>query len=168
MDFLYRHEAAEALGAIGEKKSIAELEKYAEHAIREIRETCSLAIDNIKFYNNVDSDELKPSKSFHSVDPAPPLAEKHVNTLKETFLDANQSLFLRYRAMFALRNKQTERSVLALVEGLNDDSALFKHEVCYVLGQMAHPAAVPALTKILRKKDEHAMVRHEAAEALGK
>jgi deoxyhypusine monooxygenase len=36
-----------------------------------------------------------------------------------------------------------------------------------VLGQLSHEASVPALTKVLENCDEHPMVRHEAAEALG-
>ncbi len=46
-------------------------------------------------------------------------------------------------------------------------SALLKHEVAYVLGQMQDPAAVEVLKGVLRAHEENAMVRHEAAEALG-
>lgn len=35
------------------------------------------------------------------------------------------------------------------------------------MGQLQHPGAAPALMKVLENLDEHAMVRHEAAEALG-
>ena len=47
------------------------------------------------------------------------------------------------------------------------DSALFRHEIAYVLGQLADIAAVDALTTSLRNTNEHPMVRHECAEALG-
>jgi deoxyhypusine monooxygenase len=53
----------------------------------------------------------------------------------------------------------------ALVE--DDSSALLRHEVAYVLGQLQHPAAVPALAASLARVAEHRMVRHESAEALG-
>ena len=43
---------------------------------------------------------------------------------------------------------------------------MFRHEIAYVLGQMQHPASVPALVEGLRRVDEP-MVRHECAEALG-
>lgn len=69
--------------------------------------------------------------------------------------------------MFSLRNRGTEEAVLALCEGFNDQNALFRHEIAYVLGQMQHQASVPALTKVLHNEVEHRMVRHEAAEALG-
>ena len=56
----------------------------------------------------------------------------------------------------------------ALSSALEDrSSALFRHEVAYVLGQLAHAAAVPALVRTLRRTEESAMVRHECAEALG-
>lgn len=55
----------------------------------------------------------------------------------------------------------------SLRAGLQCSSALFRHEIAYVLGQMQHPAAVPALCAALQHSDESPMVRHEAAEALG-
>jgi len=69
--------------------------------------------------------------------------------------------------MFALRNLGSTEAVLALSEGFNDPSALFRHEIAYVFGQMQSPASVPALIKTLENMNELSMVRHEAAEALG-
>jgi len=40
-------------------------------------------------------------------------------------------------------------------------------QVAYVLGQLQNKAAASALSDILRNVNEHPMVRHEAAEALG-
>ena len=52
--------------------------------------------------------------------------------------------------------------------GLNcTDSALFRHEIAYVLGQMQHKACIPQLQKQLAEMSEDPMVRHECAEALG-
>jgi len=47
------------------------------------------------------------------------------------------------------------------------DSALFRHEVAYVLGQMQQPAATGELSRCLENAAENPMVRHECAEALG-
>ncbi|VDM28891.1 unnamed protein product [Toxocara canis] len=47
------------------------------------------------------------------------------------------------------------------------DSALFRHEVAYVLGQMQSPLAVSSLRNGLERLDENHMVRHECVEALG-
>ena len=49
-------------------------------------------------------------------------------------------------------------------------SALLKHEVCYVLGQIQDRgvgSARDALKATLEDESEHPMVRHEAAEAIG-
>ena len=70
--------------------------------------------------------------------------------------------------MFRLRDLGTEEAVLALATGLKDPhSALFRHEIAYVFGQLCSPYSVPALIECLRNTNEMAMVRHEAAEALG-
>lgn len=54
-----------------------------------------------------------------------------------------------------------------LPAGLQAGSALFRHEIGYVLGQMQDEACVPQLTAALRSRTESPMVRHECAEALG-
>lgn len=56
---------------------------------------------------------------------------------------------------------------LPVCPGLRCSSALFRHEIAYVLGQMQHPAAVSSLCEALESSTENPMVRHEAAEALG-
>lgn len=76
--------------------------------------------------------------------------------------------------MFSLRNlcsppdlPTAVPAVEALAKGLNDSSALFRHEIAFVFGQLSHPASIPALYRTLSNKSEVGMVRHEAAEALG-
>lgn len=98
----------------------------------------------------------------------------NVPHFRQVLLDSSLSLFERYRAMFALRNTvqqggedAQEPAVQALVDGLSDKSALFRHEICFVFGELCHPACIPAMSRVLRDGSEHEMVRHEAAEALG-
>ena len=76
--------------------------------------------------------------------------------------------------MFALRDlasppdlPTSEQAVLALSAGFTDPSALFRHEIAFVFGQLSHPASIPSLVTVLSDRDEASMVRHEAAEALG-
>lgn len=92
-----------------------------------------------------------------------------VEVLRDRLCDASLSLYERYRAMFSLRNINTEESVLALCKGMDTEksSALFRHEVAYVLGQMQHEASIPTLVAHLRDTEEHEIVRHESAEAMG-
>jgi deoxyhypusine monooxygenase len=58
-------------------------------------------------------------------------------------------------------------AIEALAKGFTDPSALFRHEIAFVFGQLSHPASIPALTAALSDLSEESMVRHEAAEALG-
>ena len=53
------------------------------------------------------------------------------------------------------------------VAGLKCKSALFRHEIAYVLGQIQSDASVTQLRKNLMDAKENPMVRHECAEALG-
>ena len=70
--------------------------------------------------------------------------------------------------MFSLRNINTDQSAGALAAGLRcPGSALFRHEVGYVLGQMSNSSVVKELAAVVRDRSESGMVRHEAAEALG-
>ncbi|EFY98275.1 HEAT repeat protein [Metarhizium robertsii] len=178
-DPMCRHEAAEALGALGKPDNL-ELLKYFRDREGEdvvITETCEIAIDRIEWENSETRKQEKLRQSdFASIDPAPPLpeSEKNVEQLGKQLMDTTQPLFMRYRAMFALRDLASPPdcatavpAVLALAKGFADSSALFRHEIAFVFGQLSHPASIPALTAALSNSEEASMVRHEAAEALG-
>lgn len=118
------------------------------------------------------------NSDFASIDPAPPLAETaetpSIPEFEKTLLDTTLPLFQRYRAMFALRDLASPPdlptavpAVHALARGMYDPSALFRHEIAFVFGQLCHPASVPSLIETLSNTKEESMVRHEAAEALG-
>lgn len=114
---------------------------------------------------------------FTSIDPAPslPLSTNHsIQELQDQLLDRRLPLFDRYRAMFALRDLASPPdlptavpAVNALASGFADPSALFRHEIAFVFGQLSHPASIPSLIATLSDRNEESMVRHEAAEALG-
>ena len=57
--------------------------------------------------------------------------------------------------------------MLALCSAFVTKSALLLHELAYVLGQMQNNVALPTLIERLSDLEEHVMVRHEAAEAMG-
>ncbi|CAD5117428.1 DgyrCDS6198 [Dimorphilus gyrociliatus] len=162
---IVRHEAGEALGALGDDRVMPILEKYSTCSISEIAETCYLAIKRIRWLK--ESKEEVSENPYKSVDPAPPSAEKNIEKLTTTMLNEKEDLFERYRALFALRNIGTTEAVLSLSKGLFVGSPLFRHEIAYVLGQMQHEAAIPSLEESLRDPLENCMVRHESAEALG-
>lgn len=166
---MVRHEAGEALGAIGSPEVLNVLREYSSDPQIEVAETCQLALQRIQWLNEKSSQESKnlSTNPYKSIDPAPPSQTEDTETLKNILLDESRPLFERYRAMFSLRNKGDEDSVLALADGLKCRSALFRHEIAYVLGQMQHEAAIPQLIENLEDLKESAMVRHECAEALG-
>ncbi|KAL2200452.1 armadillo-type protein [Corynascus similis CBS 632.67] len=180
-DAMCRHEAAEALGALGDAASLEVLRRFRDREGEEVvvTETCEIAVERIEWANGEGrkAEKLRAS-DFSSVDPAPPMPqgqkEPTVEELGNTLMDTSLPLFKRYRAMFALRDLASPPdlptavpAVHALAKGLNDSSALFRHEIAFVFGQLAHPASIPALTAALSNTEEASMVRHEAAEALG-
>lgn len=178
-DVIVRHEAAEALGAIGNPACLEILDQYSSDDYpQEVYETCRLAASRIRMLisNNATLSRAADSKKhfvdFGSVDPAPPLQSQtysSVEELRRILCDDSESMFERYRAMFSLRNIGDEQSVLALCNGMivETKSALLRHEIAFVLGQLQHPASITTLKMFLQNKLEHEMVRHEAAEALG-
>jgi deoxyhypusine monooxygenase len=166
LNSMVRHEAGEALGALGDPVCLPILERFKSDPISEIAETCQVSIDLIHWKQK--HPEFKPNEVFLSVDPAPAgKKKKSVVELRTLLLDQNLSIFKRYKALFGLRNINSKESALAICDAFGTGSALFDHELAYVLGQLAHDAAVPALTKVLENQSLHDMVRHEAAEALG-
>ncbi|KAL2814208.1 armadillo-type protein [Aspergillus cavernicola] len=180
-DAMCRHEAAEALGALGYESSLEILRELRdnEDEVDVVRETCDIAVDRIlwEISEGKKGETLKPS-DFTSIDPAPPMPltakEPSIPKLEETLLDTKSPLFQRYRAMFGLRDLASppdlptaKQAVESLAKGLKDPSALFRHEIAFVFGQLCHPASVPSLTEALSDLGEAGMVRHEAAEALG-
>lgn len=159
--------AAEALGAIGSTDALTVLEKFLNDPVIEVAETCQLAIERIKWLQNSKDKERLSENPYNSVDPAPPATETDVPTLKTTLLNENAPLFQRYRAMFSLRNLRTKEAVQALGSALKCGSALFRHEIAFVLGQLQDENGVPYLRESLQDSAENEMVRHECAEALG-
>lgn len=156
----------EALGAIGSAEVVEILEKYSKDPVVEVAETCQIALDRVKWIQKQEA--LKDNNPYASVDPSPPLAQnKTVEELKTILLDEGENLFVRYRAMFSLRNLRTKESVLAISAGLKGKSALFRHEIAFVLGQLQDENSIPFLIENLRDPLENEMVRHECAEALG-
>ncbi|KAM6555362.1 hypothetical protein CsatB_002381 [Cannabis sativa] len=166
---IVRHEAAEAIGAIGLKSNVDLLRKsLVLDPAQEVRETCELALQRIEQLKD-DGEKFTVEKSpFLSVDPAAAATScSSVHQLRDVLLDEEKGMYERYAALFALRNNGGDEAVAAVIDSLGSKSALLRHEVAYVLGQLQNKAASDALSDILKDVNEHPMVRHEAAEALG-
>ena len=117
---IVRHEAAEALAAIADPQVLPLLREYMSDPVQEVANTCEIAVRKLEWQQSEESKEEGPKLSanpYASVDPAPPSLEKDTEVLKANLLDESLSLFDRYRAMFALRNKGDKESILAIAEG---------------------------------------------------
>ncbi|KAF9067131.1 Deoxyhypusine hydroxylase [Rhodocollybia butyracea] len=158
-DPMVRHEAAEAMGAISASDSIPILKEYLSDSDRSVRETCEIAIARIEWER---TEEGLLAGATRPGD----VSQANIDELRSQLLDSKRALFERYRAMFALRNIGSPAAVDALAAGFSDDSALFKHEIAFVFGQLLSPHSVPCLVEVLQNDSESDMVRHEAAEAL--
>ena len=111
-DSMIRHEAAEALGAIGSKESIPILTEFSNHSCLEISQTCQLALDLLK-HNSLNPKKF--NKKYDSTDPAPPLEIKDITKLEQELMDSSKSLFSRYRCMFSLRDIGTDEAVNVII-----------------------------------------------------
>lgn len=159
-DEIVRHEAGEALGNFPFSEKIAQiLEKNIKSNSKPVSETCFIAFNKINLKRNDIS-------VFNSRDPAYPLENVSFEEATKIFL-SNENLYKRYEAMFFLRNLGTKEAIKILGKGMDDESALFKHEIAFICGQMANPLSTDFLIEKMNNENEHGMVRHECAEALG-
>ena len=91
-----------------------------------------------------------------------------IHALKTCILDLLQPIGKRTTAAFYLRTIGTLEAAEIIAEALKlPDSALMRHELAYILGQMQHKELCPVLSSILQDEEDDILVRHESAEALG-
>lgn len=109
-----------------------------------------------------------------SVVPPPTDSKATILALRKTLTCETEPLARRFRALFSLKHLASGEqddvaipAVEAIAAAFASPSALLKHELAYCLGQSKNVAAVPCLQAVLDNRDEDAMCRHEAAEALG-
>lgn len=166
---IVRHEAGEALGALGSLASLPLLRSFLGHEEADLRQTCELAVARIAWMQEEAEHARQEPSKFLSFDPAPPADDsRDTASLAQCLLDEEAPLFERYRALFGLRDRGGSEALAALARALLEaGSALLRHEVAFVLGQMSEPEATAALAQAAAREEESPMVRHEAIEALG-
>ncbi len=113
------------------------------------------------------TDRAPGVSQYGSVDPAPPQPDGTFLEWQTTLMDEDAPMFQRMRTVFSFRNHGSDEACLALCGAFVTSSALLRHELAYVLGQMQNSVALPTLIERLSDPNEHIMVRHEAAEAMG-
>ncbi|KAA0186489.1 Deoxyhypusine hydroxylase [Fasciolopsis buskii] len=188
-----RHEAAEALAALCGAPGVdmdqvqKELLEFADGKVPELADTCQVGLGRIEWLRSsggfLESDIGKEFFPF-TIDPAPPMnlsipGGADVQQMHDIMMDPKQDLFTRYQALFGLRDRilraklqqddgELECCSHFLAKGLQaPGSDLLRHEVAFVLGQLALTETVPHLVECVRDASAHPMVRHEAFEALG-
>ncbi|XP_057965350.1 deoxyhypusine hydroxylase isoform X1 [Malania oleifera] len=130
---IVRHEAAEALGAIGLESNVPLLKNsLAVDPALEVQETCELALRRIEEMKNVDGNgglSIIETSPFLSVDPAAPASCYSVEQLREVLLNEDKGMYERYAALFALRNCGGDDAITAIIDSLAAKSALLRHEM---------------------------------------
>eukprot|EP01069_Polyplicarium_translucidae_P009799 Polyplicarium_translucidae@DN3341_c0_g2_i1.p1 len=185
---MVRHEAAEALAAIGDPSSERIVSRFVSDKSIPVRETCALAVESFRQKRALAKPSELPEVShylysikkgpdsemakFPTVDPiaGESMTKDHdMSGWRSILLDQKADLPKRYAALFSLRNSDHPTAGKILAEALEADasSALFRHEVAFVLGQLQDPTTASALIGVLSATDEHPMSRHECALALG-
>ncbi|KAL8269751.1 hypothetical protein Esti_006314 [Eimeria stiedai] len=150
-DEIVRHEAAEALGAIGYEQASTVLAGYLKDTSVPVQQTCELAIDFLKHKREqLENGKQKDRKSaFNTVDPLEGYEGCTVADVPRMYAvlgDKSARLWQRYRALATLRDLRIPASTAALGRVLREDdtSALLRHEIAYALGQIRFPACVAA------------------------
>nr|CEL76009.1 TPA: PBS lyase HEAT-like repeat domain-containing protein [Toxoplasma gondii VEG] len=91
-------------------------------------------------------DNAYRDRQFNTVDPSEPYPNctpADVPWLSAQLLNDEESLWNRYRAMTTLRNLNSPKAtaMLALVLSRDSSSAILRHEIAFVLGQLRIPSA---------------------------
>uniref|UniRef100_A0A0X3PL55 Deoxyhypusine monooxygenase n=1 Tax=Schistocephalus solidus TaxID=70667 RepID=A0A0X3PL55_SCHSO len=192
---IVRHEAGEALAAIAGRPGadVARirtiLSDFVGSPIVELSETCEIGLGRLDWLalgQPVDSAAaLAESRFPNTVDPAPAFPtvsafSADIAELRSILLNPKEKLFSRYQALFSLRNaslipndSEGSQRMKEIIEALSaaleaPGSALLRHEVAFILGQLSLTKTGNFLLACLESGSaEHPMVRHEAAMALG-
>lgn len=125
-----------------------------------------------------------PTSSLSGMTESPgPIPASTLLALRSLLLNlpGNVPLAERFRKLFTLKNigkfnknpdlmlrtMETPEILISdavvhiIAQGFTDPSALLKHELAYVLGQMGNPGAIKVLEGVLQDEKQDAMVRHE-------
>lgn len=179
------HEAVEALGNVSEESTMQLLERFADEQDSILYETVYLTKRLIEWKLATESGKTEcinlAKLRYTTNDPAPPYNFKRepkyadLTLLQQILLDHEKyDLFERYRALFTLREINTEEAVVAMcqcltVENSRKCSALLKHEVAFVLAQMedVFKPSLPFLLDCVSNDEEAPIVRHEILICIG-
>ncbi|KAJ1605137.1 EZ_heat domain-containing protein [Cryptosporidium canis] len=169
---MVRHEAGEAIAAIGDDSSLEIVESYIGDSSPAVSETCYLAAHSLRLKREKRLSRLSSSGScanisdvnaFNTTDPTPPKSScdvDQIDSLASDLLSPEVRLERRYAALFALRNILTGIIDSNQRRSLNDLSArsFQNDQIHFISGQIA---------KAMETDRSSAVFRHECAFVLG-
>jgi len=187
---IVRHEAAEGLSYLNDKKYADEFRKHVDSEYDELRDTCRIALRRLedqdaKNYNGLEKYgyTLEPAPGYKRADALRVLEEKFgklenptndelAQKAFEYIVSEDTHIYDKYKALYFLRNEESEKAIEGLGALLDPKyrkvtGALLRHEVCFALGMLAEKASIlkERLQKTIEDKTENDIVRHEAISA---
>ncbi|KAK6588297.1 4xEZ_heat domain protein [Cryptosporidium xiaoi] len=180
---MVRHEAGEAIAAIGDISSIDIIEKYLNDDSPAVRETCYLAQHSLKMKSmkkeeggsendnllycedeSNDCNNISDFNAFNTRDPTPPNKSCETTQIESLVLDllnGEMHLEKRYGALFALRN------ILTGVINSNQRSSLISNNLKYKNGSEMVNYIANKIAEAMEYDNKSAVFRHECAFVLG-
>ncbi|PFH32047.1 HEAT repeat-containing protein [Besnoitia besnoiti] len=120
-------------------------------APRESEGTAVAAEGDGAWWERSEEDSLYRDPAFNTIDPSEPYpncSAKDLPWLAAQLMNEKEKLWNRYRALFTLRNLDSSAAMAVLSVALARDtsSALLRHEIAFVLGQLrlSHSSSVSA------------------------
>ncbi|CAD2221269.1 deoxyhypusine monooxygenase [Angomonas deanei] len=172
-DTVTRHEAAEALGAIGGANARTTLEYYYKEENESeaaIRESCALALARIYMEVEKGKEALQIPNNcpYVSVDPTPAFNEKTVKVADLSDLQTAHHLSSTNstHAIPAVPTTVSELETI-LLDTENQYSIIQRYMAMFTLRNIATKEAVAVLCRALRQDTRSALFRHEVAFVLG-
>ncbi|CAD8129163.1 unnamed protein product [Paramecium sonneborni] len=166
IDDLVRHEAAEALANINQKEALEIFEQYSKKNINDnliiLQDTCIICLEKAKTIKELGS--LYGKKYLGTREPAAPFLELDKNPL-EYIQMIIQPYLINIEHFRNNANKNFDQIDQLLIS--NKLGALFKHEICFVIGQVGEtPKQIhEALINMIKDENQPAIARHQAIAA---
>eukprot|EP00922_Rhytidocystis_sp_ex-Travisia-forbesii_P058078 GHVS01085918.1.p1 GENE.GHVS01085918.1~~GHVS01085918.1.p1 ORF type:complete len:346 (+),score=47.36 GHVS01085918.1:40-1077(+) len=131
----------------------ADLRDQAVRVSEMMNGTGKQQMDGLDQTEDSSSQERKRISPYNTVDPVLLTSENcdaDTSQLSSLLRDSRAPLCRRYEALFALRNNAAEEASQIISDFLTEDrsSALLRHEVAFVLGQLQRVSSIPSLVSV--------------------
>lgn len=154
-----RVQAAEALGAIGDRRALDSLRAaYASDSSYEVRSRVAISLGRLGDFDALRK-ALKDPEPHVRGDAASELAKiadrSEAVTLLAVFRDRTQTMEYRQGALDTLARMKHKEVVEGLVDALNDSESFVRRGAADALGYIKDSSAAPAIRRLLNDPDYH-------------